>query len=316
MALETDSGAEVVAAVLAADDIRPADSAAHPVAEALPLQGLDSSLSQTHLEDAQQPWLDADQQATPPDAADAPSADAPTAAVPTADLPSAGAPTADAPTADVPSADVPTAAVPSADVPTAAVPTAAVPTAADVSWGDVSGNSSECGGCGWSGDDAPADMGQAAAPAATKPTTFLEAACRGIIAEEVPLSPAKARTVTTAVLSRSARSASCVVCQGDRAASGVDAAQSQLSAATRPQTVAADGWHEVVSKKGSKSAKHVNTGGKDVHNTVQPPVNRGRHALVKSDAEQANRGAAKLTSNQKKRRAKLRRKAAQRSGIS
>ena len=280
MALETDSKAEVVAAVLAADDIRPADSAVHPVAEALPLPGLDSSLSQTHLEDAQQPWLDADQQATPPDAADAPTADAPAADVPTAD-----APTADAPTADVSTADV--------------------PTAADVSWGGVSGNSGDCGGGGWSEDDDAADMGQAAAPAATKPSTFLEAACRGVIAEEVPVSPAKARTVTTAVLSRSARTGSAVLRQADRAASGAYAAQSEPSAAKRPQTVAADGWHEVVSKKSSKSAKHVSAGGKGVHNTAQP----------KSDVEQANRGAAKLTSTQKKRRAKLRRKAAQQSGM-
>ena len=89
---------------------------------------------------------------------------------------------------------------------------------------------------------------QAAAPAASRPTTFLEAACRAPI-------PA-ARSVTTAARDRQGRSAgrfSAAVCEGIAAESGMHSPQ--LLAARRPDTVAENGWCTVASKKGQQVCK-------------------------------------------------------------
>lgn len=75
----------------------------------------------------------------------------------------------------------------------------AVPTAAYIPWGSISGNDvaayipwesisgNDSGVGGWPDHDEPAAMGQADVPTASKPNTFLEAACKGFIAEEVLL---------------------------------------------------------------------------------------------------------------------------------
>ena len=259
MAQETDSRAEVVAAVPATGDKDPADEVLQPVAAALPLPGPEVPSSSPHNEDTQQPLPAADHHLDAP----------------------------------------------------------AVPTAAYVSWGD---NDVDGGVDGWSDHDETVDVSQANAPAASKPNTFLEAACKGGIPEEVPLPQPKASAVTTASATRQGRSAGrggAVLRKDGRAASGVHASHSMVQAARRPQTVAENGWHTVISKKGSKSAKHVNGGGTDMHSAAQPTVDGGRLAPARanSNTEQTddNRdgSAETLTKSQKKRHARKRRKALQ-----
>ena len=170
----------------------------------------------------------------------------------------------------------------------------AVPTATYVPWGNTSADDVDSEVDGWSDHAGPVDMSQVDAPTASKPTSFLEAACKGGIPEEVPISQSKAGAVTPASATRQGRSAgrgSAVLREGGRAASGVHAAQNMFRAARRPQTVAEHGWHTVLSRKGSRSAKHVNGGGEGTHIAAQ-------HADV-------------LTKSQKKRHAKKRRKAQQ-----
>ena len=166
----------------------------------------------------------------------------------------------------------------------------AVPIAAYVPWEGISRNDGDCGLDGWSEDDVAAE---AAAPAASRPTTYLEAACRARI-------PA-ARSATTAARNSQGTSAgrgSAVVREGSAAQSGVHSPR--LLAARRPHTFADDRWRTVVGKKGSKSAQHANGGGNSMHSTAQPAVSGGKGASVKTKA-------------QKKRHAKLRRKALQQS---
>ena len=95
------------------------------------------------------------------------------------------------------------------------------------------------------------------------------------------------------------------------AASGAHAAQSTLHSARRPQTVAENGWHTVVSKKGSKSAKHVNGGGRDTHNAAQP-AGQLAPAMANPNTKQTDNdndeNAETLTKSQKKRHARKRRK--------
>ena len=151
--------------------------------------------------------------------------------------------------------------------------TPAAPNAAYVPWGDASANDFDSEVDGWSNHDDAVDMSQANAPAASKPNTFLELACKGGIPEEVLIPQSKANALTTASVNRqgkSARTGGAVLREDGTAASGVSAAQSTLQTARRPQTVAENGWHTVVSKKGSKSAKHVNRGGTDTRNAGQP----------------------------------------------
>ena len=179
---------------------------------------------------------------------------------------------------------------------------AAVPAAAYVPLGDTSANDVDSGVDGWSDHDDAVDTSQANAPAASKPNSFLEAACKGGIPKEVPTPQPKAKAVTTASVTRQGRSAGRGSAESGRAASGVHAPQSMGQAARRPQTVAESGWHTVTSKKGSKSAKHVNGGGKDMHSAAQPIVDGGR--LADGSAET-------LTKSRKKRHARKRRKALQ-----
>ena len=170
---------------------------------------------------------------------------------------------------------------------------------------------------GWSDHEDPVDMSQADALVASKPNSFLEAACKGGIPEEMPIPQPKASAVTTASVNRQGRSArrgSAVLREDSRAAAGVHAPQSRVQTARKPQIVVDNGWLTVVSKKGSKSAKRVNGGGKDMHNAAEPAVTGGRLGPVTANqnTEQNHDGNAEmLTKSQRKRHAKKRRKAQQ-----
>ena len=191
----------------------------------------------------------------------------------------------------------------------------AAPNAAYVLWGDTSANGFDSEVDGWSNHDDPVDMRQANAPAASKPNTFLEAACKGGIPEEVLTPQSKANALSTAPVNRQGKSAGrggAVLHEDGTAASGVHATQSTLQTARRPQTVAENGWHTAVSKKGSKSAKHVNRGGTDTHDAAQP-AGQLAPAMANPNTKQTDNNddgnAETLTKSKKKRHARKRRKA-------
>ena len=111
----------------------------------------------------------------------------------------------------------------------------------------------------------------------------------------------KTNALTTAPVNRQRKPAArggAVLREDGTAASGVHAAHSTLQTETRPETAAENGWHTVVSKKGSKSSKHVNGDGRDTHNAAQPA---GQLAPAVANPNT-------LTKSQKKRHARKRRR--------
>ena len=193
----------------------------------------------------------------------------------------------------------------------------AVPPASYVPWGDTSANDFDDEEDGWSDHADLADMSQADAPAASKPNSFLEAACKGGTAEEVPIPASAVTTASVSTQGRSAGRGSAVLHEDSIAAPHVHAPQSRVQTARRPQTVVENGWQTVVSKKGSKSAKHVDGGGKDMHNAAKTAVTGGRLAPVRANpnTEQTDHNhdghAETFTRSQRKRHARKRRKAQQ-----
>ena len=170
---------------------------------------------------------------------------------------------------------------------------------------------------GFPDHDDPVDTNQANAPT---PNTFLEAACKGGIPEDVSMTHPKAIADSRAAVRRQGGSierGNATLRENARSVSIMHAPQRTLLAARRPQNVADNGWH-TVSRKSSKTAKHVNGAGKDMPSAVQAPVSGSRIAPVRTsrNTEQADNkthdgGAERLTKAQKKRNAKKRRKAQQ-----